>query len=54
MSKVFAVASSTGGTQALATIWLTNRLGLPDADDILNPHLYDKLPKGALAGMAIY
>jgi hypothetical protein len=38
----------------LATIWLTNRLGLPDADDILNPHLYDKLPKGARAGMAIY
>ncbi|MCH9729762.1 MAG: ATP-binding protein [Actinomycetia bacterium] len=41
-------------TQSLATIWLTHRLGLPDADDILNPHLYDKLPKGARAGMAIY
>jgi hypothetical protein len=39
---------------SLATIWLTNRLGLPDADDILNPHLYNKLPKGARAGMAIY
>ena len=41
-------------SQSLATVWLTHRLGLPDADDILNPHLYDKLPKGARAGMAIY
>ena len=41
-------------SRSLATIWLTNRLGLPDADDILNPHLYNKLPKGARAGMAIY
>ena len=41
-------------TQSLATVWLTNRLGLPDADDILNPHLYNKLPRGARAGMAIY
>ena len=41
-------------SQSLATIWLTNRLGLPSADDILNPHLYDKLPKRARAGMAIY
>jgi hypothetical protein len=41
-------------SQSLATVWLTNRLGLPDADDILNPHLYNKLPKGARAGMAIY
>lgn len=41
-------------SQSLATVWLTNRLGLPDAEDILNPHLYNKLPKGARAGMAIY
>lgn len=40
--------------QSLATIWLTHRLGLPDADDILNAHLYHKLPKGSRAGMAIY
>ena len=39
--------------QSLATIWLTNRLGLPDADDILNPTLATSCP-GARAGMAIY
>lgn len=41
-------------SQSRATVWLTHRLGLPDAVDILNPHLYNKLSKGARAGMAIY
>jgi hypothetical protein len=41
-------------TQSLATVWLTNRLGLPDADDTPTPHRYNKLPRGARAGMAIY
>ncbi|MEN4466804.1 ATP-binding protein [Mycolicibacterium conceptionense] len=41
-------------SQSRATVWLTNRLGLPEAQDILNPHLYSKLSKGARAGMAVY
>lgn len=41
-------------SQSLVTVWRTNALGLPDADDILNSHLYAKLAKRARAGMAIY
>ncbi|SLF48209.1 ATP-binding protein [Mycobacteroides abscessus] len=37
-----------------ATIYLTGNLPLPDAEDIANPHLYDKLSGSQRAAMAMY
>lgn len=37
-----------------ATVYLTGNLGLPDAEDLINPHLYEQLSGPQRAGMAIY
>ncbi|MDO3287472.1 ATP-binding protein [Mycobacteroides abscessus subsp. abscessus] len=37
-----------------ATVYLTGNLGLPDAEDLTNPHLYEQLTGPQRAGMAIY